>query len=67
LSPFETRQTETTVMAVRLWNWRGSLEGETDEEGRIGTEILRAEREKDQQKEHEMLGRLGIADTESDE
>lgn len=45
----------------------GSLEGETDEEGRTGTEILRAEREKDEQKEREMLERLGIEKSENDE
>lgn len=45
----------------------GSLEGETDEEGRPGTEILRAERETDKQKEREMLDRLGIEESERDE
>jgi NurA-like 5'-3' nuclease len=45
----------------------GSLKGETDEEGRTGSEILRTEREKERQKEREMLERLGIEDSESDE
>jgi len=45
----------------------GSLAGETDEEGRNGTEILRAEREQDDEKEREMLERLGIEESDSDE
>lgn len=45
----------------------GSLAGETDEEGRSGTEILRAEREREKRKEREMLERLGIEDSSSDE
>lgn len=45
----------------------GSLAGETDEDGRSGTEILRAEREREKQKEREMLERLGIEDSETDE
>ena len=45
----------------------GSLEGKTDDGRRTGTEILRAERERERQKEREMLERLGIKDSESDE
>ncbi|GAA0449380.1 hypothetical protein MUK72_09905 [Halococcus dombrowskii] len=45
----------------------GSLAGETDDEGRSGTEILRAERESDARKERELLERLGVGDSDTDE
>jgi len=44
----------------------GSLASKTDEEGRTGTEILRAERERDARKEREMLERLGIEESSTD-
>jgi hypothetical protein len=45
----------------------GSLADETDDEGRSGIEILRAERESDERKERELLERLGVGDSDADE
>lgn len=47
-----------------LTDLRGILDGKTDEDGRTATEILRDERERDEQKEREMMNRLN---TETDD
>lgn len=43
-----------------LTDLRGILSGKTDEDGKTATEILREERERDKQKDREMMDRLNI-------
>ena len=56
-----TEEGESVVKPIQsLTDLRGILSGKTDEDGKTATEILRTERERDKQKDREMMDRLNI-------
>lgn len=56
-----TEEGDIVVKPIQsLTDLRGILSGKTDEDGKTATEILREERERDKQKDREMMNRLNI-------
>lgn len=56
-----TEEGDIVVKPIQsLTDLRGILSGKTDEGGKTATEILRDERERDKQKDREMMDRLNI-------
>lgn len=56
-----TEEGDIVVKPIQsLTDLRGILSGKTDEDGKTATEILRDERERDKQKDREMMNRLNI-------
>ena len=56
-----TEEGDIVVKPIQsLTDLRGILSGKTDEDGKRATEILRDERERDKQKDREMMDRLNI-------
>ena len=56
-----TEEGDIVVKPIQsLTDLRGILSGKTDEDGKTATEILRKERERDKQKDREMMDRLNI-------
>jgi antitoxin PrlF len=56
-----TEEGDIVVKPIQsLTDLRGILSGKTDEDGKTATEILRDERERDKQKDREMMDRLNI-------
>ena len=56
-----TEEGDIVVKPIQsLTDLRGILSGKTDKDGKTATEILREERERDKQKDREMMDRLNI-------
>ena len=62
-----TEEGDIVVKLIQsLTDLRGILKGKTDAEGKTATELLREERERDEQKDREMMERLNIETDDTD-
>ena len=62
-----TEEGDIVVKPIQsLTDLRGILKGKTDAEGETATEFLREERERDKQKDREMMERLNVETDDTD-